>query len=230
MTQTAMILAAGRGERMRPLTDQVPKPLLKVRGKPLLQYHLEGLQEAGFSRVVINHAWLGKQIEDFAGDGSQFGLKIEYSAEAEALETLGGIRKALPLLTAEEPSGCFAVVNGDVFTSFRFARLHKAIEQMKTRGATAHLVMVDNPEHHPQGDFGLIDGLLSTTTTPRLTFSGLSVYHKDFFKDVAEGKQPLAPRLREVMAKNKVTGEYFAGEWNDVGTPERLAALDNGES
>lgn len=223
---TAMILAAGRGERMRPLTDHTPKPLLKVRGKPLIQYHLEKLAALNVQRVVINYHWLGEQIEQQLGDGRQFGLDIQYSPEDPVLETAGGIAKALPLL-GKEP---FLVVNGDVWTDFDFARLSPP-----QCDALATLVMVENPEHHLRGDFILQDGRLKLPTQEKndtsaeqntCTFSGIALYHPAFFRDTEVKKQPLAPILKQHIAKQNVLGLMHQGIWCDVGTPERLAKLN----
>jgi MurNAc alpha-1-phosphate uridylyltransferase len=215
----AMILAAGRGERMRPLTDHTPKPLLRVGGKPLISWHLEALARAGFREVVINHAHLGDQIERALGDGAQFGLSICYSAEAEALETAGGIANALPLL-GDAP---FLVVNGDVCCDFDFARI--AAHPMN--GVVAHLVLVDNPPQHPQGDFVLQADKVVDVDGPRLTFSGIGIYRPELFADVPRGsKAKLAPLLRKEIAAARVSGEHLRGQWVDVGTPERLQALD----
>ncbi len=217
-TTTAMILAAGRGERLRPLTDTTPKPLLPVGGKPLIAWHLEKLAEAGFRRVVINHAHLGSQIEQAIGDGSRWGLEIRYSAEGEgrALETGGGICKALPLLEDER----FLVVNGDVFTGLDYGRL-----QMP-EGMLVHLVMVDNPPHNPRGDFRLdASGRLRAEGGPRLTFSGIGLYRAALFQGCRPRPFPLAPLLRREMAAGKVSGEHFRGFWLDVGTPERYRKL-----
>ena len=213
-----MILAAGRGERMRPLTDTLPKPLLPVGGRPLIVWHLERLAASGFRRVVINHAHLGEQIEAALGDGSRWGLAIRYSAEGQgkALETAGGICKALPLL-GRDP---FLVVNGDIFTDLDYGRL--AIPG----DALAHLVMVDNPPHHPEGDFHLDRaGRLHGAGEPRLTFSGVGLYRPGFFHGCEPRPSPLAPLLRRQMACGKVSGEYFSGRWLDVGTPQRYHQL-----
>jgi MurNAc alpha-1-phosphate uridylyltransferase len=221
----AMILAAGRGARMRPLTDHTPKPLLEAGGKALIVWHIERLRDAGFRDLVINHAWLGHRIEAALGDGSRFGVKIAYSPEGEALETAGGIAQALPLLGPAP----FAVVNGDVFCDFDFRRLLLARERMA--GLAAWLVMVPNPPQHPEGDFVLDTGWLRDRTagaaTPAWTFSGIGVYQPSFFSGVARGdKAKLAPLLREGMHLRMIAGELHAGAWTDVGTPERLAALD----
>ncbi len=214
---TAMILAAGRGERMRPLTDCTPKPLLEVAGKPLIQYHIEALREAGFASIVINHAHLGQQIVDYFGDGSDFGVRIRYSPEPPgALETGGGIRRALPLLG----EGAFLVVNGDVWCDYPLQRLNREPECL------AHLVLVDNPEHHPRGDFTLQRDRVMDDGEQRLTFSGIGLYRVDLFRELPAVAFPLAPVLRKAMAARQVSGEYYAGEWLDIGTPQRLAEVD----
>lgn len=218
-----MILAAGRGERMRPLTDHTPKPLLEAGGKALIFRHLEKLAAAGFARVVVNHAHLGAKIEAAVGDGSRWGLSIRYSPETEALETAGGVRQALPLIA----SPVFAVVNGDVFSDYDYARLAAAAMTLSRTGMQAHLVLVDNPLHHPRGDFGLDEGKIREGGNPMLTFSGMGAYHAGLFEPLAPGtKQALAPLLRAQIAKGRVSGEHFPGLWTDVGTPERLAELD----
>ena len=235
----AMILAAGRGERLRPLTDKTPKPLLIAAGKPLIQWHIEALQRAGFDDIVINHAWLGEQIEAALGDGSQYGVRIVYSPEgAVGLETGGGINRALPMLEhgLEEKSAdaAFLVVNGDIATDVDFRQLPRHI-----RGV-AHLVMVPNPSHHPRGDFVLKDGQLycpddnaekSQSLTgkvpPRLTFSGIGLYRPELFdahfSQHKTDKFPLAPLLRQAMQEGRVSGELHTGAWLDVGTEERLS-------
>ena len=213
----AMILAAGRGERMRPLTDHTPKPLLQVGGKPLIVWHLERLVKAGFKEVVINHAHLGKQIEQALGSGSAWGLSIEYSSEINALETAGGIANALPLL-GDSP---FLVVNGDVFTEINFGVLQLVSPNL------AHLVMVDNPPQHPDGDFALDSGKITASGSHKLTFSGVGVYHPALFVDVDRSQAAkLAPLLRSAMAEGLVTGDHYQGVWHDIGTPERLTFLD----
>lgn len=214
-----MILAAGRGERMRPLTDHKPKPLLPVAGKPLLVHHIERLAAAGFTELVINHAWLGQQIEDYLGDGARFGVQIRYSAEGEALETGGGIARALPLL-GDAP---FAVINGDIWCDLAPAKLRHALNG----DDLAHLVLVANPEHHPQGDFQLQAGRVRADDSgPRLTFSGIGVYHPALFAGCPAGAFALAPLLRQAMVAGKISGEQHLGRWCDVGTPARLASLD----
>jgi len=218
----AMILAAGRGDRMRPLTDHTPKPLLKVGGKALIVWHIERLARAGITDLVINHAHLGVQIEQTLGNGSQFGTTISYSDEGIALETAGGIAYALHLL-GEQP---FAVVNGDIFCGYDCSRLHACAESLQRNGDSAHLVMVDNPPQHPRGDFGLHGGRV-TETPPKLTFSGIGVYQPSLFAHIARGtKAPLAPLLHAQIALGKVSGEHHRGIWVDVGTPQRLQELD----
>ena len=217
-----MILAAGRGERMRPLTDTTPKPLLKVGGKALIVWHIERLARAGITDLVINHAHLGVQIEQVLGNGSQFGTTISYSDEGTALETAGGIAYALHLL-GEQP---FAVVNGDIFCDYDCSRLHVCSESLQRNGDSAHLVMVDNPPQHPHGDFGL-HGERVTEIPPKLTFSGIGIYRPSLFEHIARGtKVPLAPLLHAQITLGKVGGEHHQGLWVDVGTPERLAELD----
>lgn len=215
----AMILAAGRGERMRPLTDHTPKPLLPVGGKPLIVWHIEKLAKAGFRDIVINHAHLGQQIETILGDGRQLGVSIQYSPEAEALETAGGIAYAMPLLGYAP----FLVVNGDVFCDYDFAN----IPQTLPANQQAWLVLVDNPAHNPDGDFSLEQGLVGSEGSEKLTFSGIGVYRPQLFDSVVRGsKAKLAPLLRAIMPQGQVGGQHFAGRWLDIGTPERLAELD----
>ncbi|BCK86292.1 N-acetylmuramate alpha-1-phosphate uridylyltransferase [Sideroxyarcus emersonii] len=223
----AMILAAGRGERMRPLTDHTPKPLLQAGGKPLIVWHIERLVRAGITDLVINHAHLGLQIEQALGDGSKFGARIRYSDEGTALETAGGIAFALHLL-GDQP---FAVVNGDIWCDYDFARMPALAAQMQRSQDTVHLVLVDNPEHHPNGDFLLHDNrVISSAPTPRhsaLTFSGIGLYRPELFAQIARGtRAPLAPLLREQIAAGKASGEHHRGLWIDVGTPQRLDELD----
>jgi MurNAc alpha-1-phosphate uridylyltransferase len=223
----AMILAAGLGERMRPLTDHTPKPLLPVGGKPLLLWQLERLMAAGFTELVINHAHLGQQLEDFFGDGRRFGVHITWSREAQPLETAGGIATALAHL-GDAP---FVVTNGDVYVDFDYARLRPVLERMARHPAhLAHLVLVDNPSHHPQGDFVLSHGQVVAPPTHAmgcLTFSGIGCYRPELFAGIPPGTRArLAPLLRAAMREGQVTGEHFTGRWVDVGTPQRLAALD----
>ncbi len=219
----AMILAAGRGERMRPLTDSVPKALLDAGGKPLIVRHLEKFAAAGFARVVINHAHLGALIESALGDGRRYGVEIAYSREVVALETAGGIAYALPLLGAAP----FAVVNADVYSDYDYAHLSRALARIGPDAALAHLLLVDNPAHHVEGDFALAEGRV-TLTGRRLTFSGIAAYHPRFFAPVAHGRTAkLAPLLMEAIAARRVTGEYHLGCWRDIGTPQRLTALNS---
>jgi MurNAc alpha-1-phosphate uridylyltransferase len=213
----AMILAAGLGKRMRPLTDETPKPLLRVGGRPLIEYHIERLAAAGFAELVINTAWLGEQIEHHLGAGERFGVRIRYSREGDPLETAGGIIEALPLL-GEAP---FVVVNGDIWTDFDFAGLRR------TPASEAHLVLVDNPEHNAGGDFRLDDqGRVSLETGRPLTFSGIGLYRPEFFAGLAPGERPLSELLAAAIKRGKVTGEHHPGVWLDIGTPERLRQLD----
>jgi MurNAc alpha-1-phosphate uridylyltransferase len=214
----AMILAAGKGERMRPLTLHTPKPLVRANGVPLIEYHLRALHAAGFRDVVINHAWLGQQIEDYLGDGQRLGLHITYSPEGEPLETGGGIFRALPLL-GDEP---FVVVNGDIWTDYNFKALHVPLAGL------AHLVLISNPAHHPTGDFSLIDGQVRDThdALSRLTYSGMAILHPKLFDGCSDGAFKLAPLLRAAMDQGQVSGEHFTGRWVDVGTHERLAEVE----
>jgi MurNAc alpha-1-phosphate uridylyltransferase len=212
----AMILAAGRGERLRPITDSIPKPLVQVKGKSLIQYHVESLVSAGFTELVINHAWFGEKIEQALGDGSRFGAEIKYSAEGEALETGGGIFNALPLLGSDP----FLVVNGDVFTDYPFAALTNQPSKL------AHLVLVRNPPQHPNGDFALQRDQVMREGENRYTFSGIGIYSPVFFKDCQAGKFSLAPLLFKAIDRGEMTGEAYMGIWEDVGTVERLRRLN----
>jgi len=216
----AMILAAGRGERMRPLTEALPKPLLAVGGKALIVYHLEALARAGLRDIVINLAWQGAKIRAALGDGGAFGVRIAYSDEGEvAYETGGGIARALPLLGPAP----FVVVNGDVWTDFDFRQL--AID----KGADAHLVLVPNPPQHPRGDFSLAGHTVGEDDGPgaaRFTYSGIGVYRPELFAGCAPGRFPLLPLLRRALAAGRLHGQAYRGAWHDIGTPERLAALD----
>lgn len=218
----AMILAAGLGNRMRPLTLHTPKPLLEVGSKPLIVWHIEKLAAMGVNEVVINTAWLGEKLAQALGDGSQFGIKILWSHEGEGLETAGGIINALPLL-GDEP---FILVNGDVWTTMDFAPLLN----VELGENLAHLVLVQNPEQHPNGDFTLADGKAYTfdqqISGENLTFSGVSVIHPKMFAGLEAGKRPLAPLLKAAMLENKIAASKLTGIWVDVGTPERLNALD----
>ncbi len=208
----AMILAAGLGTRMRPLTNHTPKPLLKIGGKPLIVWHIDRLRDAGFTQIVINVAYLGQQIIDYLGDGSQFGVQIEFSDEQHegALETAGGIVKALPLL-----SDTFLVVNGDVWTDYPFDINYSLEDRF-----LAKLILVKNPQHNLDGDFYL------TGTQKRYTFSGIGYYSKDMFKGLEYGKRPLSPLLFSAIEEHRVITELYEGEWYDIGTPERLNILD----
>jgi MurNAc alpha-1-phosphate uridylyltransferase len=212
-----MILAAGRGERMRPLTDTVPKPLLRVRGKPLIERHVERLAESGIAIIVINLAWLGSMIRDHLGDGARFGVAIHYSDEApQALETAGGIFRALPLLGPDP----FLAVNGDVLTDYPFAQLDL------DPAHDAHLVLVPNPPQHPRGDFGVVDGSAIAAAADQFTFSGIAVYRPAFFAGCEDGTFPLKPLLVRAMAARRCSAEVYRGIWEDVGTPARLEALN----
>jgi len=224
------LLAAGRGERMRPLTDELPKPLLTIKNKSLLAWHLEALSTAGIKEVVINHAWLGHKIEEALGNGSQFNLDITYSPETSALETAGGIRKALPLLN---PSDYFLVINGDVFSpNLPIEQLLGQVSSLRSmpNQPLAHLLMVPNPVQHPEGDFYLKDSKVTNDPqvgAEKLTFSGIGLYHRDLFKDVElDVPTKLAPLLRKAMTENRVSGEKYTGPWHDVGTPQRLQELN----
>lgn len=212
----AMILAAGRGERMRPLTDSLPKPLLAVGGKPLIVHHIEKLKRAGISELVINHAWLGHKLVEALGDGSAFGVSIRWSAEESALETAGGIVQALPLLGSDP----FLVINGDTWIDADYASL----VSQPLGGDLVHLWLVPNPPQHPDGDFSLQAGRVQDA--PALTFSGVGLYHPAAFADLPSGARKLAPLLRDWMAQGRVGGSLLAGEWRDIGTVERLRALD----
>lgn len=218
----AMILAAGLGTRMRPLTLTTPKPLLKVGGRCLIEYHIDHLVAAGVRDIVINHAWLGEQIEAHLGDGRRYGARIRYSAESAALETGGGIRQALPLL-CDAGERAFLVLNGDLFTTHPLSTL---LNQPVTPGG-AHLVLTDNPPWHAEGDFVLdADGQVHSEGGPRLTFSGISLLTPELFDGIDEAAFALAPLLRRAMAAGRVSGSRLQGYWEDVGTPERLQALD----
>jgi len=222
----AMILAAGRGERMRPLTDHTPKPLLEAGGKPLIGWHIERLVAAGISEIVVNCAWLAHQLQAALGDGRRFNARLHWSVEAKALETAGGIARALPLLGSEP----FLVVNGDIWCDWDFCRAASCAQHMKQGGALAWLLMVDNPAHHPEGDFELNDsGQLGQRMNNgrSFTFSGIGVYDPQLFAALDPAQRaPLAPLLRGAMARRQVIGEHYKGMWMDIGTPERLRTLD----
>ena len=220
----AMILAAGLGTRMRPLTDHIPKPLLKIGNKTLIECHIENLAKAGIKKIIINHAYLGEKIEATLKDGSDYGVQIQYSREDTALETGGGILKALPLLIDQDEQD-FIVVNSDIWTEYDFKEL------LKPMVGLAHLVLVQNPTYHPQGDFALVDNLVKNPTqNPTVcTFSGISVLNAKLFTEVDSGVKtfPLAPLLRKACDQNLVTGELYQGQWWDIGTPERLHMLNS---
>lgn len=218
-----MILAAGRGERMRPLTDRVPKALLEAGGKPLIVHLIEQLAQSGFVDVVVNVSHLAEQIERRLGDGSRFGVRIAYSREEKALETGGGIAYAMPLL-GKAP---FLVVNSDIYSDFDFGRLGPVAASLTRGTLDAHLVLVDNPSHHPAGDFSLHEGRLSRDGSARLTFSGVGVYSPELFAAVKRGARcQLISLLAPAMARGRVGGEHHLGMWIDAGTPERLSELD----
>lgn len=220
----AMILAAGRGERMRPLTDRLPKALLEAGGRPLVTHLIERLARAGHTELVVNVSHLAGMIERELGDGSRFGVRIVYSREAQPLETAGGIAFALPLL-GDAP---FLVVNSDVYSDFDFARLAAPAAALARGPGLAHLVLVDNPAHHPQGDFALSADLVSAEGAGRLTFSGFGVYAPALFAGVARGSRcQLVTLLAPAMARRLVTGEHHRGLWMDIGTPLRLDALEH---
>lgn len=214
----AMILAAGRGERMRPLTDRIPKPLLEAGGKPLIVHQIERLRAAGIDQIVINVAWRAAMIESALGDGAALGVDIRYSVEPEgALETAGGIRHALELL-GDEP---FLVINSDLHCDYPIRRLAglKLADQ-------AHLVLVDNPAHHPEGDFALADGRVKLSGGPRFTYSGIGLFRPEMFASLSPGFRALRPVLDAAIESGRVSGEHYGGVWRDIGTPERLAQLD----
>lgn len=216
----AMILAAGRGERLRPLTDTLPKPLVPVLSKPLIVYHIEKLAAAGIVDIVINHAWLGHKLVETLGDGSAFGVKIRYSAEETALETGGGIKRALPLLCEDNSDAPFLVLNGDVFIDAlpHIPPLDKMVK--------AHLWLVPNPEQHPIGDFALSQQIVRESGDKKYTFSGMGVYRPSLFDGTPDGAFALGPLLRANMADGRITGTLFNGFWCDVGTIPRLQALE----
>ena len=220
----AMILAAGRGARLRPLSDTLPKPLLKAGGRTLIEWQIEKLAAAGFGNLVINHSHLGSLIEDALGDGRRFGVRIRYSPENPALETAGGIVKALPMLG----KGPFAVVSGDIHTDFDYARLEERIAAIaeNPQERAAHFVLVDNPPWHPEGDMGLSDGRV-TREGPRLTYGNISVFHPALFRDIVPGTWlKIFPWAYRFVEEGRVTGEHFQGAWDNVGTPDQLEALD----
>ena len=214
----AMILAAGFGKRMLPLTKATPKPLLALNGKPLIQWRIEALVQAGVTTIVINHAHLGGQIVDFCGSGERFGASIFYSAESEPLETAGGIKKALPLL-GEDP---FIIVNSDIATDFDFTQL----VNRELGNNLGHLVLTDNPEHNPHGDFSLDShGLITTKKTTGYTYTGIALLSPAFFDEFNEDYGPMKPLMDNAIRQVKLSGEYFKGLWADIGTPQRLQEL-----
>lgn len=224
----AMIFAAGRGERMRPLTDRTPKPLLEAGGKPLIVWQIERLAQAGIRTVVINHAWLGERIESALGDGSRWGVQLRYSAEQEALETAGGIAQALPLLEDGGASEIFLGIAGDVYTGFDYASLHAQAARLAALPQPGmYLVMVPNPPFHPKGDFGLVDGVVSSDSQPRFTFGSIGLYDTRMFQDLPRGtRRALSPYYQDTAARGLARGELYAGPWDNVGTPAQLQALD----
>lgn len=216
----AMILAAGRGERLRPLTDNMPKPMVPVLGKPLIVYHIEKLAALGIVDIVINHAWLGHKLVEALGDGSAFGVRIRYSAEESALETGGGIKRALPLLCEGESDEPFLVINGDVFIDALPPITQLAADTL------AHLWLVPNPEQHPQGDFALDGNRVQELGETKYTFSGMGIYRPSLFNNTPQGAFALGPLLRKQMAQGRVSGALFHGLWCDVGTIARLQGLE----
>lgn len=226
---TAMIFAAGRGDRMRPLTDSRPKPLLEAGGKPLIVWQIERLAQAGFKTVVINHAWLGEQIEAALGDGSRWGIELRYSAESTALETAGGIAQALPLLAEDGEERVFVAIAGDVYADFDYTSLRAHAPRLAALPEPGmHLVMVPNPPFHPAGDFGLADhGVLSLDGMPRYTFGSIGLYDTRMFRDLPPGtRRALTPYYHETIARQRASGELYEGLWENVGTPAQLDVLD----
>ncbi|CAM2140899.1 N-acetylmuramate alpha-1-phosphate uridylyltransferase [Pararobbsia alpina] len=230
MNPIAMIFAAGRGERMRPLTDAHPKPLLEAGGKPLIVWQIESLARAGFETIVINHAWLGEQYEPALGDGSRWGVTLRYSPEGDALETAGGIAQALPLLEADGEPCAFVAIAGDLYTGFDYASLREPVTRLtRAPDPGMHLVMVPNPLFHPRGDFVLRDDgtLCADETLPRLTFGSIGVYDTRMFRDIPRGTvRKLAPYFAQTIAAGRATGQRFDGIWHNVGTPAELAEVD----
>ncbi len=217
----AMILAAGLGTRMRPLTERTPKPMLQVAGIPLIEHHVRHCVQAGITDIVINHAYLGEQIENHLGDGRRFDCSIQYSREGEPLDTGGGIFRALPLLGGAP----FIAMNADVWTDYPLAKLRDIALDKDSR--LAHLVMTDNPPQHPQGDFYLNNGLIRETGgSEKLTWTGLRIIHPALFAGCSDGVFSIVPLLRQAMKENKVSGEYYGGRWFDIGTPERLREIN----
>ena len=214
----AMILAAGRGERLRPVTDEIPKALVEINGESLLERHLKALADAGVTTVVINLGWLGERIVERIGSGSQYGIKVIYSPEYDCvLETGGGIHRALPLL-GREP---FWIVNADTYTDFHFPKLEPG------ENLLGHIVLVPTPAHKKEGDFNLVDGLVCNADSPAMTYSGIAVYRPEFFTGLEAGRFPLAPLLRKAADAGRLRGTLYEGRWEDIGTPERLVRLNN---
>ena len=211
-----MILAAGRGERMRPLTDHTPKPLLKVKGQPLIVYHIKTLAKIGIKDIVINLGHLGHKIETALGNGDTWGVRIQYSYEDPILETGGGVVKALPLLGSDP----FIVVSGDIYTDYPFERLPKNPTHL------LHIVLVDNPPHQPRGDFALVDGFVLESGGPLLNFAGIYVYRPEFFEGCTVGVYSIGPLMRKMIRNRQVTGEYYQGMWHNVGTPQQLEEIN----
>ena len=224
MTLSAMILAAGRGSRMRPLTDHTPKPLLKVGSKSLIEWHITRLAQAGIQQLVINHAWLGEQIENALGDGSQYGVNIQYSPETEALETAAGIKKALPLL-GEHP---FLVISADIWCDWNPKLAHYMAQSLVSENALAHLLLVPNPEHNRNGDFGFANHRVQTKgDTNNYTYSGMGVFSPAFFDSVSASiPTPLRDPLHQAIINQQVLGSIYQGQWADIGTPERLQQIE----
>ena len=223
----AMVLAAGKGERMQPLTLETPKPLLQAGGKSLIQHQIEKLADDGFTDLIINHAWLGEQVESVLGNGEGLGVSIQWSREGEPLETAGGIIQAIPLLNHDQP---FACVNADIWTDFPFRTLRTVnrLASVDGEGLLAWLVLVTNPAHHPEGDFVLDGDRIREPEADEsaFTYSGIAIYHPALFKGMSPGKQSVVPLLKDAMKEGKVGGEIYEGPWFDIGTPERLQALD----
>jgi len=223
----AMVLAAGKGERMQPLTLETPKPLLQAGGKSLIQHQIEKLAHDGFKDLIINHAWLGEQIESALGNGEGLGVSIQWSREGEPLETAGGIIQAMPLLDQDQP---FVCVNADIWTDFTFRTLRSVNRLASVNGQEllAWLVLVTNPAHHPEGDF-VLDGdriREPEVDEPAFTYSGIAAFHPALFKNIDPGKRSVVPLLKAAMKEGRVGGEFHDGAWFDIGTPERLQALD----
>ena len=224
-----MILAAGRGERMRPLTNSIPKPLLKVGSHTLIEHQIINLARSGFTDIVINHAYLGEMIEQALGTGERYGVKIRYSPEKTVLETAGGVINAMSMLCGSDHNVPFLVVNADIYCKVDYAHLLSVFEMMHipTPEHWAHLILVDNPVHHPQGDFALKKKEVMLAGDRMLTFSGIGVYHPRLFDNLQPVRMKLAPLLHQAIEGGRVTGEFFSGTWIDVGTPERLHWLDD---